>query len=85
VQASGGDVELQPGHGLTHGVEFDAYMTEFSGTDATVGAIANLSLAASSELQLSCTVVVRFVYNLQEDLVVLGFLHRETSNSSWIC
>ena len=42
MQRSGGDVEMQTGHGLTHGVELDAYMTEFSGSDASVGAITYL-------------------------------------------
>ena len=37
-------MELQPGHGLTHGVELDAYMTQFSGSDAMVCANANLAL-----------------------------------------
>ena len=44
---------MQPGHGQTHGVEFDAYMTEFSGTDASVGAIADFSLS-TSELKSEC-------------------------------
>lgn len=32
-------MELQAGHGHSHGVELDAYMTEFSGTDSKVDVI----------------------------------------------
>jgi hypothetical protein len=55
MQKSGGDVELQPGHFHTHGVGFDAYKTEFSGTDASVGEIAKIMPLETSEFKLTST------------------------------